>query len=323
MAPTTYTDVSDWGNTTFVNILVVDENNVNMEVVELTSTSTANRGDVQQATTSQPLGGEQGPQIQEGARRILVQARIPTAYAQALWYQAAITNHMQYIFAVTANALWIRLTERRRVRNSSKFKSKRVRVPQSGSFGGNQAHQPTPVARPRVSHARPISESRSERIKKMIAETKLNRALADKNKRLATVPAQNVGGSSPVPLLTVPMALLHNNIPYVTRAVVDTGATLSFIRQEIVQKMALLTEKLAEVLFSTGADGERFKHPISHRTKPVTFKVQGTDAMETMSFYVISSSCPYPIILGTNWCKCHSPVSFCYNKMTITASKNK
>jgi hypothetical protein len=117
--------------------------------------------------------------------------------------------------------------------------------------------------------------------------------------RLATI---NVAASSSTSSIWIIITIMASNRPIEVRALVDSGATMSFVDPTFAEQAGLpFAEKPLRV---TLADGREIT---SSRSSTVPMAIKGTQHQEYIELQQVPLS-HYPVILGLSWLRAHNPV---------------
>ena len=104
-------------------------------------------------------------------------------------------------------------------------------------------------------------------------------------------------------LMVIPVELISNHRIIQTYALVDSGASASFISVDLVKSCQLITSKISTPMVYKLANGTLYTND---STTSVGLQIAGTHHQEIMVFRQLPNAA-FPIILGNNWLSRHDP----------------
>ncbi|KAL0179864.1 hypothetical protein M9458_025306 [Cirrhinus mrigala] len=105
--------------------------------------------------------------------------------------------------------------------------------------------------------------------------------------------------------LTLPVTIRTDTLSLDLTAMIDSGAALNLINQDIVKKYNIPTQPCISPIQIKAINDTLIDHGIHHQTKTVTLQI-GLLHQESITLYVVNSP-KYEVILGFRWLSIHDP----------------
>ncbi len=104
---------------------------------------------------------------------------------------------------------------------------------------------------------------------------------------------------------TLPVVLRFDTLSLDLTAMIDSGAALNLIHQDIVKRYQIPTQPCTPPIQVKAIDGVQIGKGITHQTKTLALQV-GTLHKESITFYIIDSP-KHEVVLGYPWLYTHDP----------------